>query len=83
MISEVHRSEQDDIVDEGIQLIRSEHSFHVNINDDVMNDWIRRHNFWTKFRRRCLNADVETYWISAHVQLKEQHLERAIDITVT
>ncbi len=49
MISEIHWSEQDDIIDESIQLIRSEHSLHVDVNDDVMNQWIWRHTFWTRF----------------------------------
>jgi len=37
MVSEVHWGEQDGIVDESIQLVRSEHSLHVDVNDDVMN----------------------------------------------
>ncbi len=39
MISEIHRDEQDDIVNEDIQLIRSEHRLHIDVNDDVMNQW--------------------------------------------
>jgi len=37
MISEIHRDEQDDIINEDIQLIRSEHRLHIDVNDDVMN----------------------------------------------
>ncbi len=39
MISEIHRGEQDDIINEDIQLIRSEHRLHIDVNDDVMNQW--------------------------------------------
>ncbi len=39
MISEIHRDKQDDIVNEDIQLIRSEHRLHIDVNDDVMNQW--------------------------------------------
>ncbi len=39
MISEIHRDEQDDIINEDIQLIRSEHRLHIDVNDDVMNQW--------------------------------------------
>ena len=39
MISEIHRDEQDDIINEDIQLIRSEHRLHIDVNNDVMNQW--------------------------------------------
>ena len=39
MIFEIHRDEQDDIINEDIQLIRSEHRLHIDVNNDVMNQW--------------------------------------------
>ena len=39
MIFEIHRDEQDDIINKDIQLIRSEHRLHIDVNDDVMNQW--------------------------------------------
>jgi len=36
MVPEVHWGEQDGIADGSIQLVRSEHSLHVGVNDDVM-----------------------------------------------
>ncbi len=39
MIFEIHWDEQDDIINEDIQLIRSEHRLHIDVNDDVMNQW--------------------------------------------
>ena len=37
MVPEVHWGEQDGIADESIQLVGSEHSLQVDVNDDVMN----------------------------------------------
>ena len=66
---------QDNIADRYIQLIKSEHSLFININNDVINWWIHTHSFWTRFQCCYFYADTKTCWVSAQIQLKEQHSE--------